>query len=191
MRVLFPSTLPNVNQAPDYMDGAYVQPQQWEVFLEPSGFSRTPSMNESCLIQPSSRPGMGGRTGTAARRRMRVLHVEDTPEIRLITRIFLKDEFDVVSAANGEEAFQKAKSGEFDIILMDINLGEGMSGFETSSKIRELQAYNNVPIIAVTTSNYLEVRSLCIESGVNAFVQKPFEKRDLKATINQLIKFAS
>ncbi len=174
------------------MDGAFMQSQQqWEVFLEPSGMSRTPSPNESCLIQPTSRSGVAGRSSKTLLRNLRVLHVEDTPEIRLITRIFLKDGFDVVSASSGEEAIQKAQNGNFDVILMDINLGEGLSGFETSSKIREMKKYNNVPIIAVTTSNYLEVRSRCIESGVNAFVQKPFKKRDLRATISQLIKFSS
>ncbi|MCH8556736.1 MAG: response regulator [Balneolia bacterium] len=195
MRVLFPSTLPNIAQAPDVSAASYSPIQLWEVFLEPSSYGPPSTLGENYMIHPASRLGSLSDVSEFGRklktqRKLKVLHIEDTPEIRLIANIFLKDEYDIQSASCGEEAVEKASKEKYDIILMDINLGEGCDGFEVSEQLRQLPGYENVAIIAVTTSNYLEVRGRCIETGFNAFIQKPFEKRDLKNTITQLMRYS-
>jgi len=118
----------------------------------------------------------------------RLLHVEDSAQIRLLVSIFLKNEFEIDSVENGENAVKKAKNSSYDLILMDINLGNGMNGFETAKKIRELGSYNETPIIALTTNDYDHVRDDCISSRMNAYIQKPFDKAYLLGTIREIKK---
>jgi CheY-like chemotaxis protein len=118
----------------------------------------------------------------------RLLHVEDSAQIRLLVSIFLKNEFEIESVENGEKAIKHAESDEYDLILMDINLGSGMNGFETARKIREIGKFNDTPIIALTTNDYDHVRDECISSRMNAYIQKPFDKAYLLGTIREINK---
>lgn len=118
----------------------------------------------------------------------RVLHVEDNNQIRFLVEILLRKEFDVVGIGSGEKALEMIKSGEFDIILMDLNLGDGISGFETTIRIKAINdKTKHIPVIALTANNYHDVREECVKVGMNAFIQKPFDRADLTQTINQLI----
>lgn len=118
----------------------------------------------------------------------RLLHVEDSAQIRLLVSIFLKNEFEIESAENGEQAINQAESDPYDLILMDINLGNGIDGFEASRKIREMNAHTETPIIALTTNDYDHVRDECISSRINAYIQKPFDKAYLLGTIQEINK---
>lgn len=118
----------------------------------------------------------------------RLLHVEDSAQIRLLVSIFLKNEFDIESVENGEKAIELADSGNFDLILMDINLGSGIDGFETARKIRENGEHSDTPIIALTTNDYDHVREECISSRMSAYIQKPFDKAYLLGTIREINK---
>ncbi len=121
-------------------------------------------------------------------RKPRVLHVEDNNQIRFLVEVLLRKEFDVVGIGSGEKALEMIKSGEFDIILMDLNLGDGISGFETTIRIKAIgDNTKHIPVIALTANNYHDVREECIKVGMNAFIQKPFDRTDLTQTINQLI----
>lgn len=123
-----------------------------------------------------------------AKKKPRLLHVEDSAQIRLLVSIFLKNEFEIESVENGEEALKLADSEHFDLILMDINLGNGIDGFETARKIRELGDHSDTPIIALTTNDYDHVRDECISSRMNAYIQKPFDKGYLLGTIREINK---
>lgn len=115
---------------------------------------------------------------------IRTLHVEDNAEIRSIVRYFLrKERFDVQFAETGDDALSRANSDRYDVIIMDVNLGDGMDGVETTRRIRKMEAYRDVPIIAVTANLSPNIREHCLEAGMDAFLPKPFQKEDLVNTI--------
>jgi CheY-like chemotaxis protein len=114
----------------------------------------------------------------------KTLHVEDNAEIRSIVKYFLKKNFDLKFAPTGEAALDLVQSTNFDVIIMDINLGEGIDGIETARLIREIDGYKNVPIIAITANLSSNVRDNCISVGMDAFLPKPFRREDLVKTIN-------
>lgn len=118
----------------------------------------------------------------------RLLHVEDSPQIRLLVSIFLKNNFRIDSVHTGEEAVQQSSENNYDFVLMDIDLGEGIDGFETTRRIREISGYEKTPVIALTTNDYNHVRDECIASRMNAYIQKPFDKSYLLGTIRELSK---
>ncbi len=120
---------------------------------------------------------------------LRTLHVEDNAEVRSIVKYFLrKKRFHVDAAESGQDAIQLAQEERYDVIIMDVNLGEGMDGIETTRRLRGLSNYKDVPIIAVTANLTTNIREHCLEAGMDAFLPKPFQKEDLLNTIRHVME---
>ncbi len=119
--------------------------------------------------------------------RFKVLHIEDDEEIRFLLKTFLKNYVDVDTASDGTEAMERTSKHEYDLIITDINLGEGINGIEAIRRIRNKQNHMNVPVIAATAYASSKIRNQCIEAGMDAFLLKPFMKMDLINTIEQVM----
>ena len=88
-------------------------------------------------------------------------------------------------AENGAIAFEKFKSGDYDLILMDVQMPE-MDGIEASLKIREWEQANGrtpIPIIAMTASLLKSEVNLCLEAGMDNYIPKPYEAEELVGRI--------
>ena len=116
------------------------------------------------------------------------LHVEDNAEIRSIVKYFLRKQCKLDFATDGNNAMNLVREKAFDVIIMDINLGDGIDGIETARQIREIDSYKDVPIIAVTANLSAQVRDHCLQVGMDAFLPKPFRKEDLINTINFVLE---
>ncbi|MCD4730026.1 MAG: tetratricopeptide repeat protein, partial [Bacteroidales bacterium] len=91
-------------------------------------------------------------------------------------------------ASDGKIALDKIAANEYDIILMDILMPE-MDGYTATKAIRNLDSHkNSIPIIAMTASTMKEDIEKCSESGMDAFISKPFETVDLLKKMEQLIE---
>ena len=101
-----------------------------------------------------------------------ILIVDDNKINRIVTKKIL-DTKNVVTtqAENGEQALEKVKGGNFDLILMDINM-PGMNGFETTKAIRKIDA--DIPIIALTAADGNYIEKEIKESGMNGAIIKPY-----------------
>lgn len=120
---------------------------------------------------------------------LRTLHVEDNAEVRSIVKYFLrKKRIQVDAAETGTDALRLAQSGRYDVIIMDVNLGEGMDGIETTRLLRSQAHTKDVPIIAVTANLTTNIREHCLEAGMDAFLPKPFQKEDLLNTIRHVME---
>lgn len=125
----------------------------------------------------------------SSKRKPKVLHIEDNEQISLLLNLYLKEKYEIESVKTGEVALQKLKVNTYDLIIVDIQLGDGMDGFETSKKIREISRYKFTPIIALTTNDYNTIREDCMYSMVNAYIKKPFTKPYLLNAIDELDKY--
>jgi signal transduction histidine kinase/ligand-binding sensor domain-containing protein/CheY-like chemotaxis protein len=112
--------------------------------------------------------------------RLRVLLAEDNPANRMVARLTLQQAgFDVHEVENGRDAFAAAASTTFDLILMDCRMPV-MDGFEATRQIRHLRGdASRVPIIALTASAFKEDRERAERAGMNDFLAKPFQEREL------------
>lgn len=130
-------------------------------------------------------------TATAApvARRLRVLVAEDTPANQIVARAVLeKMGHDVEVASDGGEALVAAKTGNFDVILMDVQMPT-MDGHEATRRIRALGGVaGRVPIIALTAFAREVDRELALAAGMTDYLSKPIRATDLVAMIEKTLK---
>jgi CheY-like chemotaxis protein len=111
----------------------------------------------------------------------RVLLVEDVETIREITRLFLQGMgIDPEEASNGAEAVEKGCTGEFDLILMDVQM-PGMDGLEATRELRERGV--SAPVIAMTAHALARHHQECMESGMIDILTKPFSREELRTML--------
>ena len=125
-------------------------------------------------------------------RGMHILLAEDNELNMEIAEFMLQNEDAVVTKAwNGQEAvelFEKSRSGEFDVILMDIMMPV-MNGYEAAKMIRSLgrEDAKEVPIIAMTANAFTEDRIRAKEAGMDEHVAKPVDTELLVKIIHKLV----
>ncbi len=111
---------------------------------------------------------------------LKILLVDDDPNIRRLVELYLKKEgFEVICAARGDEAVNMYKSADPNLILLDIML-PGMDGWQVCHEIRK---ESNVPIIMLTAKDETFDKVLGLELGADDYVAKPFDMKELVARI--------
>jgi signal transduction histidine kinase/DNA-binding response OmpR family regulator len=104
-----------------------------------------------------------------------VLLVEDNPvNQRVATRILEKNGCQVVVASNGLEGLRALENGEFDVVLMDVQMPE-MGGFEATGIIRQNEKLTgaHIPIVAMTAHAMTGDRERCLAAGMDDYMSKP------------------
>ena len=119
---------------------------------------------------------------------LRVLLVDDSRLNQKLAEAILQKQGHRVTIANhGREALEHWRSGNFDLILMDIQMPE-MDGFEATREIRaqEQARGDHIPIIAMTANVLKEEVDSCYQAGMNDFIGKPFDTNELLLKIYNL-----
>ena len=113
-----------------------------------------------------------------------VLLVEDNVINQMTVELYLRNLCTLDKAFDGPEALKLAKSKYYDLILMDINLGVGMTGVQASKEIRNINGYEHTPIIAVTGyAMHSDIQEFLAE-GLTSVLPKPFEKKEIVELIH-------
>jgi CheY-like chemotaxis protein len=120
-------------------------------------------------------------------KRPRVLLVDDYPDAREMYSEYLKfTGFDVVEAANGMEALERAIETEPDIILMDLSLPV-MDGWEATRRLKADARTAKIPVVALTGHVLSGMSEGAQRAGCDAFVTKPCLPEDLVKQIRNLL----
>ena len=126
-------------------------------------------------VPPERPPGRAQVAG------LRVLLVEDNALNRLIASTMLRENgVTVVEAGDGEEAVSIVESGgaAFDLVLMDLQM-PGISGYEATRRLRKRHDAVNLPIVALTAAALDNERAQALAVGMNDFLAKPADARQL------------
>ncbi len=119
-------------------------------------------------------------------KKQKVLIVEDNNINANLLKLQLQEWYETDLAPNGNSAIEKSRGKKFDIILMDINLGQGIDGVQTTKEIRKLPGYNETPIVAVTGYALPGDKEKFLTNGFNHFLPKPFTRDQLINLIGKL-----
>jgi len=121
-----------------------------------------------------------------ARKSPRVLLVEDNEENIILTRHFCEGLCEIDEARDAEAALKKSEEKNYDIILMDINLGPGMDGLNVAKELRKTPAYRKTPIVALTGYTQLKDRERILSGGCTHYLGKPFSGSSIRDLIHSL-----
>ena len=118
--------------------------------------------------------------------KLKILVVEDNRENREVITLFVRGIAALDFAFDGEEALTKTEQNSYDIILMDINLGVGITGIDVTKKLRQKEKYKSTPIVAVTAYSLMEDQKRILEAGCSHYVGKPFTRKELHELISKI-----
>ena len=112
--------------------------------------------------------------------RLKILLVDDDPNIRQLVNLYLEKEgFEVTMADRGDEALKLFRESPPNLMLLDVML-PGMDGWQVC---REVRKTSNIPIIMLTAKDETFDKVLGLELGADDYVVKPFDMKELVARI--------
>jgi PAS domain S-box-containing protein len=133
--------------------------------------------------------GLTTRRSPRESRRLNILLAEDNAvNQKIATRMLEKLGHTVAVVGNGQEALDAIARQDFDAIFMDVQMPE-MDGLKATEKIREKerQTQLHIPIIAMTAHAMKGDRERCIEAGMDGYISKPINGRELEEAIAGVI----
>jgi two-component system cell cycle response regulator DivK len=117
----------------------------------------------------------------------RILLVEDNEMNRdMLSRRLERRGYEITFAVDGREGVEKAKAGNFDLVLMDMSLPE-IDGWEATRLIRAAPETKSLPVIALTAHAMAGDRERALEAGADDYDTKPIELARLLGKIEALL----
>jgi PAS domain S-box-containing protein len=150
-----------------------------------STFVATLPFSRPYLPQGTPDPALDAAAGPAMFTGRRALLAEDNPVNRLVAQATLtRFGLSVDIAVDGLEALERVGSAAepYDVVFMDVQMPQ-MDGIEATRRIRRLPGAETLPIIAMTANAFAQDRASCMAAGMNDFVPKPFEKKDVATVL--------
>ena len=110
----------------------------------------------------------------------RILLIDDDQSItQLLSRVFLKQEFEVLVANNGSEGVKLAREQEPEAIILDLGLPQ-LNGWQVC---REIRRFSNAPIVIYSGNTDPNTKDSILAEGANCFLAKPAPLHELVATV--------
>ena len=118
--------------------------------------------------------------------KIRILAVDDEPDLRSLLRILLTNKgYEVLEAASGQEAVEKVRSEpRIDLVIMDIMM-PGLDGVQACAEIRK---FSTVPMLFLTAKSQLADKAEAYASGGDDYLAKPFSQSELMLKVESLTR---
>ena len=117
---------------------------------------------------------------------MKFLVVDDSPtERHFLTEILSKNNYQVITAVNGEEGVEKARKELPDLILMDVVM-PGLNGYQATRTLTRDEQTKHIPIIVCTSKGQETDKIWGLRQGAHDYLTKPVNPEKLLATIAAL-----
>ncbi|MFT3925804.1 MAG: ATP-binding protein [Myxococcales bacterium] len=116
-----------------------------------------------------------------------VLVVDDTPDVIRVIYLALRNQFRVLAAPDGEKGFDLAVRHLPSLIITDLMMPE-VDGMELSRRLRQDPRTKHIPIVMLTARDHVDERTAGMDSGINAYLTKPFAAKELLSTVRGLVR---
>jgi signal transduction histidine kinase/CheY-like chemotaxis protein len=181
------SPLPTVALTPlSWRPAASSAPVSWTVTVAPIRQARLREAVLGALGHPDAargteQPGPAAGPGRA----LRILVAEDDPaNQRVVTGLLQRLGHHTELADDGEQAVTALTHGDYDLVLMDVNMPR-LDGIAATRRIRAQRPGNHPPIVALTASATPGTRRACLRAGMNGFLTKPYQPGELADVITR------
>ncbi len=126
-------------------------------------------------------------TGAPAPEQLRILVVDDDPNLRLLVSSALQhDGYTVLEADNGEQGLRRAHSEPPHLILLDVNM-PGMDGIAVLESLRADAATHDIPVLMLTAQEGESTTRTAFDAGANDYLSKPFTVPQLTARVRACV----
>jgi len=139
------------------------------------------------MAAPEVKTGTGITTFKRRTQQPLVLVADDEPDMRRFLVTQLSDEYEIIEAADGQAAAEKAQEYLPDVILLDLMMPH-KDGLQVTKELRAYAPTANIPIILLTARADEEAKFDALQMGANDFLSKPFSSHELLARIKNLIE---
>jgi DNA-binding response OmpR family regulator len=120
-------------------------------------------------------------------RRPLVLVADDDPDILSLVKLRLeRSGYDVVSAGDGEQALETARTRTPDLALLDVMMPK-LDGYEVTAQLRKEEATRHLPVILLTARVQESDIARGIEAGADDYVKKPFSTHELRDRVQAVL----
>ncbi len=152
---------------------------------------RQEAPSQESIAPPGSgrEPAAAQPAGRAAGHQRRILLIEDNPLVQRVIGQELQKEYYLDYAGDGREGLDKALADPPDLVICDILLPK-MNGYAVCRKLKSDERTSHVPLIMLTALSDGDSRVRGLECGAEAFLVKPFDDRELRVRIEQLLKLS-
>ncbi len=134
-----------------------------------------------------SKPTLSAEGDRSASNQRIILIVEDNPDMRQYINENLQETYTIVEAIDGAQGFEMAKDLVPDLIISDVMM-PNIDGYELARRIRSHELTSHIPIVMLTAKAAEEERLEGLETGVDAYLIKPFSIRELQVRVRKLIE---
>ena len=115
------------------------------------------------------------------------LVVDDTPDIIRLVHSSLRSHFKVIAAEDGLKGLEMAMRERPSLVVADLMM-PGIDGLELTRRLRASEETRHIPVLMLTAKGDLDARVEGLETGVNAYLAKPFSPRELLTTARALVQ---
>jgi len=120
--------------------------------------------------------------------RIKVLVADDDENVIKIIRYSIDPEkFEILDAANGKEVLGMVFAESPDILILDIMMPE-MDGYRVIEELKKHNSTKNIPIIILSAKTTVDDKLNAMQYGIDDYITKPFDPRELEARINMRLK---
>lgn len=120
-------------------------------------------------------------------RKSLILIADDRPSSRELLRLVLERAgYDVIEAEDGEQALDEARTGEPDLILLDLQM-PGLDGYGVLAALRSEARFEHLPVLALTASAMRGDREKIMAAGFTDYLAKPAGPETLRETVARLL----
>ncbi len=117
----------------------------------------------------------------------KILIVDDEPDVASLLNLMLRSKgYETIIASDGQEALEKARHEQPDLIVLDIMLPR-LDGYKVARMLKFDEKFSHIPIIMVTAKIQEKDKKTGLEMGADAYVTKPFDTAMLLEKINEVL----
>lgn len=150
---------------------------------------RSPGAPPTAALVPALPPGLAGagKAEATAPARVRLLLADDEPGTRAALELALDPAYEVLTAADGAEALEVARTGHPDVIILDLMMPR-LNGFQVLERLRADPATAEVPVLLVSASRAEADKVRGLELGAVDYLEKPFSAPELRARLERTVR---